>query len=128
MRWPLRVRDRLTEQAERDQIAREFGEDAVDDIIADDERQRLLHEERKERARKEREDLDTVGDDSISINVPDSLVDQLGNESESLSEDDQGESENDDEGYPCDYPYQFDSLDRKCGGRAAIIRPGGRFG
>ena len=29
---------------------------------------------------------------------------------------------------PCDYPDQRDSLGRRCGGRAASVRPGGRLG
>ena len=28
----------------------------------------------------------------------------------------------------CDYPWQRDSAGRKCGGRAASVRPGGRLG
>ena len=28
----------------------------------------------------------------------------------------------------CDYPWQTDSLGRKCGGRAASVIPGGRLG
>lgn len=27
----------------------------------------------------------------------------------------------------CDYPRQLDSLGHRCGGRAASVRPGGRF-
>ena len=29
---------------------------------------------------------------------------------------------------PCDYPDQRDSAGRRCGGRAASVRPGGRLG
>ena len=28
----------------------------------------------------------------------------------------------------CDYPWQYDSAGRRCGGRAASVRPGGRLG
>ncbi len=28
----------------------------------------------------------------------------------------------------CDYPNQLDSIGRRCGGRAASVRPGGRLG
>lgn len=48
---------------------------------------------------------------------------QSSDQSDTIGDDDDQGS-----GYPCDYPDQVDSRGRRCGGRAAIIRPGGRFG
>lgn len=41
---------------------------------------------------------------------------------------DDDDEDEDEEGKPCDYPGQTDSIGRRCGGRAASIREGGRLG
>lgn len=38
------------------------------------------------------------------------------------------DTETERDGYPCDYPEQIDRRGRRCGGRAASIKPGGRLG
>lgn len=43
-----------------------------------------------------------------------------------IAEERRGDEEN--RGGPCDYNGQFDAIGRRCGGRSAMARPGGRFG